>query len=467
MHKTDSQARRALGVILLAAALALAGCASQPTTQAPRNVIILYADGVAATQWEFGRFSSQALRNQPYAVTDTILKQGALGLLTTHPHEAFATDSAATASAMSTGVKTTIGAIGVDPAGKPVRTAAQAAKAAGKRIGLITTSEIWDASPAAFSVHAKNRSEGANIVEQYLGLEPDVLLGGGADMFLPAPGGKRKDGKDIIAGFRAKGYTVARNAAELRAAGPGRLLGLFSDESLDHTIDRSGNDEPTLAEMTEVALRTLSANSPQGFFLFVENESTDTLGHRNDAAGLMRELWSFDDAVKVALEFQRRSPDTLIIVTGDHETGALSATYAFRDLSNTSSKNRFYAAKAHLEMLTRTKISLDKAAEALGRKPTAEALDKLVAENFPGFRLDDDLRQLIVNPQLLERNFSYATQNALGRMVSRQTGIYWGTSGHSTEPVVVGALGPGAERFRGYFDNSDFGRILHQLLERR
>ena len=201
MQKANRSFSNLLAFIVVA--LAAAGCATQPTAQTPRNVIIMYADGAAATQWEFGRFSSQALRNQPYAVTDTVFKRGTIGLLTTHPHEAFATDSAATASAMSTGVKTTIGAIGVGPDGKPVRTAAEAAKAAGKRIGLITTSEIWDASPAAFSVHAKSRSEGPSIVEQYLALEPDVLLGGGADLFLPAPAGKRKDGKDILAGFRA------------------------------------------------------------------------------------------------------------------------------------------------------------------------------------------------------------------------------------------------------------------------
>jgi len=465
MNEVHRQWLRATAVVLVA--LVATGCATRQVAQAPRNVVIMYADGAAATQFEFGRYSSEMLRKQPYAVTDTVLKQGTIGLLTTHPHEAFATDSAATASAMSTGVKTTIGAIGVGPDGKPVRTAAQAAKAGGRRVGLITTSEIWDASPAAFSVHARNRSEGANIVDQYLALEPFVIMGGGADFFLPKPGGKRDDGKDIVAGFRGKGYTVARNGAELRSARAGPLLGLFSDESLDHTIDRAGGDEPTLAEMTDVALRVLSAASPQGFFLFVENESTDTLGHRNDAAGLMRELWAFDDAVKVALEFQRRSPDTLVIVTGDHETGALSATYALKDLSTTSSKNRFYTAKAQLEMLMQVKTSLDKAAESLGNKPDAAALDKLVAENFPGFRLDSDVRDAILKQQLLDRNFSYPTQNALGRMVARQTGIYWGTSGHSTEPVVVGAIGPGAERFKGYMDNSDFGRILQQLLESR
>ena len=117
-------------------------------------------------------------------------------------------------------------------------------------------------------------------------------------------------------------------------------------------------------------------------------------------------------------------------------------------------------------MLTKIRISLDKAAEMLGRKPDAAALDKLVAENFPGFRLDDDLRSAILEQRVLERNFGYPTQNALGRMVSRQTGVYWGTSGHSTEPVVVGAVGPGAERFKGYMDNTDFGRILQGMLER-
>ena len=117
---------RAIAIFLVA--LAAAGCATQQVAPTPRNVIVMYADGVAATQLEFGRYSSQALRNQSYATTDTVLTQGTIGLLTTHPYEAFATDSAATASAMSTGVKTTIGAIGVGPDGKPVRTAAQAAK---------------------------------------------------------------------------------------------------------------------------------------------------------------------------------------------------------------------------------------------------------------------------------------------------------------------------------------------------
>jgi alkaline phosphatase len=455
---------RFLPWLIVAAAAFLVSCATPPGgAQRPKNVIVLYADGVAITQLEFGRYSSRVLRNAGYAVTDTMLGQGSIGFLTTHPHEAFATDSAATASAMSTGVKTTIGAIGVGPDGKPERTAVQAAKAQGKRVGLLTTAEIYDASPAAFSVHTRNRTNHADIVDQYLALEPDVMLGGGSDQFLPegTSGGKRKDKRDVLAAFAGKGYTVARNAAELRSAKGARLLGLFSDDAMDYEIDRASTPQPSYAEMVAAALKSLE-NSPRGFFLFAENENTDTAGHRNDAATLMRDLWAFDEGVRVALEFQKRHPDTLIVVTGDHETGGLSITYAQRDLKDASSRNRFYAGNDHLKLLGGITISLDKALESLGPAPTAADVDKLLATHFPGFRLDDDLRDAILKRTLLDRNHTYPVQNALGRMVARQTGVYWGTSGHTTEPVVVAAIGPGAERFRGYLDNTDFARILHE-----
>ena len=274
----------------------------------------------------------------------------------------------------------------------------------------------------------------------------------------------RTDGKDVIAAFAAKGYQVVQDAGALRKAGKTRLLGLFSDEDLDFEIDRNAN-EPSTADMITAALRVLEGNSPNGFVLFVENENIDTAGHRNDAAALMHALWALDDALQVALEFQRRTQgETLVIVTGDHETGGFSMTYALKDLTSMSSSNRFYPGKAQLEMIGRIRMSLEKAAELLGPKPTAEALDKIVAENFPGFRLDDDLRAAILERQAIERNASYLPHSALGRMVARQTGAYWGTAGHTTEPVTVGAIGPGAPVFRGYMDNTDFAKALHKLI---
>jgi alkaline phosphatase len=451
--------------------LALAGCSSSPLSgpgaaQQPKNIIILFADGAAPVQWDFGRQSSAVLRQQAFATTDIVFRDGTLGLLSTHPHGAYVTDSAAAASAMSTGYKVANGAVSITPDGTPRRTAMQAAKASGKRIGLVTTATVYDATPAAFSINARSRRDSQTLVDLLLALEPDVLLGGGADYFLPAgtPGGKRKDGKDIIAAFRSKGHDVVRNTAQLKAAAGAKLLGLFADGDMDFELDRDAAKEPSTAEMAAAALKAISQQSPNGFVLLVENENTDTASHANDAASLMRALWAFDDAVKVALDFQRRNPGTLVIITGDHETGGFSPTYAFKDLSTLSSSNRFYAGDEQFRMLERISMSLGTVKEKLGRKPSGEVLDKLIAGHFPGFRLDADLRELILNQKTIERNFSYLPQNALGRMVARQTGFYWGNSGHTPEPVAVGAIGPGAELFRGYQDNTDFGKHLHRLI---
>src|SRR5262249_57396464 len=140
-------------------------------------------------------------------------------------------------------------------------------------IGLVPTATVYDATPAAFALHSKSRRESQALVDQLLSLEPDVLMGGGAEYFLPvAGGGKRTDNRDVIAAFRAKGYPVARTPAELAAVSGPKLLALFSDDDLDFEVDRDATKEPTTAEMAAAALKTL-AQSPQGFVLLVENEN--------------------------------------------------------------------------------------------------------------------------------------------------------------------------------------------------
>ncbi len=459
--------RQALRLLWVCAAL-LAGCAGVAPGRggdAPKNIIILFADGAAPTQWEFGRFTARALRNESFAVTDVVMRDGVIGLLSTYSLDSFITDSAAAASAMSTGHKVNNFAVAMAPDGSRWPTLMQEAKARGKRIGLVTTATVYDASPAAFSVNAGDRGQAQAIVDQYLQMGPDVLLGGGADYFLPAAaGGRRKDGTDIIAAFAARGWQVVRDTAALNAAAAPRLLGLFAGQDMAFELDRDAAKEPSTAEMAVAALNALERDNAGGFVLFVENENTDSAGHLNDAAALMRALWAFDHAVQAALEFQRRSPGTLIIVAADHETGGLSPTYALRDLSSTSSKNRFNADIAHLQMLDGITLSIAGMIETLGAKPDAAVLDRLVAQHFPGFRLDADLREAILARRPLERNFGNAVAGALSRMVSRQSGVYWGTAGHTSEPVVIGALGPGAELFRGYQDNTAFAQNLRRLL---
>ncbi|MFZ9150409.1 MAG: alkaline phosphatase [Burkholderiales bacterium] len=456
-------------VLVIAALLVFTGLADRVTAAdagIPKNIIILFADGAAPVQWDFGRRSSELLRKQSFATTDVMFREGTLGLLSTQPHGPYVTDSAAAASAMSTGYKVVNGAVSITPDGKPQKTLMQAAKAAGKRIGLVTTATVYDATPAAFAVNARSRRDSQVLVDLLADLQPDVLMGGGAEYFLPASvaGGKRKDGRDVMAAFRAAGHDVVRDIDGLKAAKGNRLLGLFALEDMDFEIDRDPKQQPSTAEMAAAALRALSKDSPEGFVLLVENENTDTAGHANDAPALMRALWAFDDAVKVALEFQRRNPNTLLIVTGDHETGGFSPTYAQKDLSSLSGSNRFTADDEQFRMLERVSMSLGRLREHLGKKPDSEVLDPLLAKHFPGLRFDDDLRALLLGGKTVERNFTYVPQNLLGRMIARQTGFYWGTSGHTSEPVAVGAIGPGARLFHGFQDNTDFGRHLHRLV---
>lgn len=468
--KIDRPLRRSLAaaILFLAVYLGLSGWeveASGPTHA--KNIILLLGDGMAAPQLELGQATSHHLRGQPFIMTDTLFKEGTVGLMTTHAQDATVTDSAAAGSAMSTGVKTTLETIAMTPDGRAMQTAMEAAKVWGKRIGLVTTATVYDATPAAFSVHARTPRDYQALVDQYLALEPDVILGGGSNYFLPrgTQGGRRNDGRDMIGAFQAKGYQVARNVLELRAATGPRLLGLFAEQDMSHEIDRDSSREPSIAEMAQAAIRILSRGSPQGFVLLLETENTDTAGHRHDIAALIGDLWAFDRAVQFALQFQRRTlPETLLLVTGDHETGGLTLTEAVQDLRNTSSRAGFARDPVQWEMLHRLIKSVAKVAIP-GKTPTAEALDQLIAERFPGFHLHSDLRRAFLTQPLLGPPVNHPLSSTLALGTSRQLTFSWSTSGHSAQPVRLGAVGPGAELFQGLLDNTDFGKILHRLIK--
>jgi alkaline phosphatase len=456
--------RPGLLALWLLLAVAAAGCASltPAAPPGPKNIVVFIADGVGAPQIELAHQASLHLRKEPLAIVDGVFRRGSVGLMTTHARETLTTDSAAGATAMSTGVKTHNGMVAMTPEGDRLATALQSAQLRGKRIGLVTTAAVTDATPAAFSVHARSRRDAGTIVDGYLRLAPDVILGGGAAQFLPeSTGGRRRDGRDAIAEFSGKGYAIARTRADLAGVRDGRLLGLFAGEDLGHEIDRHATGAPSLAELTETALRLLARDDGRGFVLLVESEATDSAGHANDLAALIHDLWAFDRAVQVGLAFQARAPgDTLIVVAGDHETGGLSPTLT----GAPDGKGVVISAPEHLTMVAGITMSLDRAARTLGPTPTDAAIDALVSRHFPGFTPDDEVRDALRRRRRLDPVFPWTTQHALSRMIARRTGFYWATGAHAADPVAVGALGPGAERFRGYIDNTDFGRALQVLI---
>ncbi|GGO23952.1 alkaline phosphatase [Microbispora bryophytorum] len=304
-----------------------------------RSVIFINGDGMSAAHREAARLSLAGLDGQL-----TMDKLPVSGQLSTSPHDpkTAITDSAAAATAWATGTKTYNGAISVDVKGKPLPILGRQAKAAGKSTGLVTTSQVTDASPAAWFSQTADRAAQDEIARQYLAVsKPDVILGGGEDWWLPAgtpgawPDKPAEDPSEASKGTkgnlidRAKrsGYQYVSSAKELAHAKRGKLLGLFSNEEMFQQRPEGQGDvySPAvdLATMTQKALDTLSTNK-KGFFLFVEEEGVDEFAHENNGARVLQAMKSLEKAVKVARSYVAAHPDTLLVVTGDHDCGGLT-----------------------------------------------------------------------------------------------------------------------------------------------
>jgi len=223
------------------------------------------------------------------------------------------TDSAAAATAMATGVKVDNGvlSVAVPGDGSELRTLLEHFQGCGKAVGLITTSYITQATPAAFGAHESSRNDLSQVAGDYLNqTRPNVLFGGGAN------------GMSVAAAVTA-GYTVVSNRATLIALDTGtHVSGQFGDSNLPYECDGPG-PLPHLSEMTQVALRLLEKD-PDGFFLMVEGGMIDRACHDNQLSRSIAETLAFDAAVRVAADWAVGRGDTMILVTADHEAGGLT-----------------------------------------------------------------------------------------------------------------------------------------------
>lgn len=290
-----------------------------------KNVILLIGDGMGRAQRDAARLLAGGS-----LIMDGLPHGGLVATGCADP-VATVTDSAAAATAIATGVKTYNGAIGVGPDGHPVPTVLELAKRAGKAVGLVTTCQVTDATPAAFAAHVAHRTDQREIARQFIEeTAVDLILGGGRRWWSPDTATDPDTGvlADLTERAQALGYAFAANAADLHAVCSARLLGLFAGDELFIQDPPEGEearyDPPVpLWEMTRTALDTLGAN-PHGFFLMVEEAAIDRMGHRNNARLAIKGVHELDRAVLVAQTFAERDGETLVIVTADHECGGLT-----------------------------------------------------------------------------------------------------------------------------------------------
>jgi len=328
----------AVAIVVSAPWAIVRGAAGRSPVRA-RSVIFLMGDGMGTAQ----RDAIQLATVGPYGrlTMDQLPYTGMMSTNSVDP-KTFVTDSAAAATAWAIGRKTRNGAVGVDTGGKAWPTILEEAKRAGKSVGLVTTSQVTDASPAAFAAHVEDRDEQSEIARQYLeASKVDVILGGGEDYWYPQgnPGafpdhpkddpeeGSKGNRGDLVREAERLGYTYVTDRQELMAAGGPKVLGLFANEEMfQQRPEGEGavySPVVSLPEMTQKAIEILSRN-PRGFFLFVEQEAIDEMGHNNNSELLMKAGQELDKSVGVALDYAKESGDTLVLITGDHECCGLT-----------------------------------------------------------------------------------------------------------------------------------------------
>lgn len=267
--------------------------------RAPKNIILFIGDGMGLSQVTSAKIAKGTLEMERCPVA---------GFVTTWSASSLVTDSAAAATAMSTGVKTGNGALGVTPDGQTLKNVVEYAEEKGKSAGVVVVCSLTHATPAGFIVHVSSRKMDTEIAGQISASDVDVLFGGGRDYFNPSlPELKKK-------------MPVALTADEFRKIGmPEKAAAILYPGHPPYAARR----DVALKELTQKAIQILSQDQ-DGFFLMVEGSQIDWAGHKNDGTNVVSEVADFDDAVGAGLDFAEKNGETLVIITADHETGGFA-----------------------------------------------------------------------------------------------------------------------------------------------
>jgi alkaline phosphatase len=434
-------------IILLLIFSSFIGCNSPKyeTHGEIKNVILLIGDGMGTTHTTAYRYYKDD-PNTPL-MENTEWDPYLVGLQKTYSidEEDNVTDSAAAATSLSTGVKTYNGAIAVDMEESDVKTVLERAKELGKSTGLVATSNINHATPAAFGAHENSRNNYEEIADDYYDdlvngkHKIDVLLGGGRYDFI-------RNDRNLIKEFENDGFAYVSSRDELLKNRNEQVIGLFSSGALPKLIDRK-EETPSLAEMTSAAIKQLSKNE-NGFFLMVEGSQIDWGGHDNDIVSVMSEMEDFEKAFKVAIDFAKHDKHTLVITTADHETGGLSIGSEYSYIWNVDVIKEVKRSPAYIA----NKISDGEGVEETLRKYITFPLEE-EDYNYVKDKVNSDSQGEI--------------EKAIIKIINNYSRTGWSTSGHTGQDVPVYAYGPGSKMFIGLIDNIDIAKFIFKALENK
>uniref|UniRef100_A0AAV1T5I3 Alkaline phosphatase n=1 Tax=Peronospora matthiolae TaxID=2874970 RepID=A0AAV1T5I3_9STRA len=420
----------------------------------PRSVIMMIPDGTGPNVFTLARTVLD-----PTLKTRLHVDPHLMGTIQTHSSTSYITDSAAAATAYSTGYKTFDAAVAVDTYNQSIGTVLEAAKARGMVTGMIVTCRVTHATPASFAAHIYERDLEDEIAAQYVANKNlDFLLGGGRKHF----------NASMLEDLKSNGYTVASNYQDLvdyqsahADTGALRLFGLFKEGHMSYEVDRlrmkaannSTAREPSLSEMVEIVLGLLRNNEQvkkHGYFMMIEGSRVDHACHSNDPGTAAKEAIAFDESVAVVLEHLEQSPNTGMLSAADHGTGGLTlgrgpaVPYAWYPTMLQRQIMSTEAMQEHLDVI------LASTGCAPGANETCKALlldsSKQMLAQFTNvtFVTDEDVATLVKEIAAAvddTRDLSVVLVE-LGALISLPALVGWTTIGHVGTDVNLYCKGP-------------------------
>ena len=454
-----------LPIVLLS--LCTASCVNTATTEQkalPKNIIMVIGDGMGPAYTTAYRYFIDNPNTD--VVEETVFDRHLTGLSSTHPAagSGVVTDSAASATALASGIKTYNGAIGVDVDKNNIQSVLTWSKMQGKATGIVVTSQINHATPASYLTHNEHRRNYNAIADSYLdnGIKADLFLGGGKKYFI------RKD-RNLVREFRQAGFHYIDTYQDLTSLPNNKpVLGLFADTGLPWALDDTNKHR--LSTMTKSAVHHLmnyqesKSKSNDGFFLLIEASQIDWAGHENDISAAMAEMDDLAKTLEYLEHFVEHHPNTLVVVTADHSTGGLTI--------GTKGK---YAWQP--EKLRRMKHSPSYIAKTLVKNK----INKSIASALFNFELaNEDITLLINSKNSTKTNNStqiYKLKNTtdvefsmtltVKKLIDKYSNTGWTSGGHTAIDVPVLAFGQQSERFQGHQDNTEIAKKIFLLLNKK
>lgn len=474
-----------------------------------KNVILMIGDGMGPQQVglleTYANQAPNSIYKGKHTALNTLAQEGVIGSSLTHPEDAIVVDSACSATMLATGVYTASEVIGIDSQGNHVETVLEQAQRLGKATGLVSDTRLTHATPAAFAAHQPHRSLENDIASDMLATGVDVMLSGGLRHWIPKSTNdkgetyqqlekltqgdvylksKRKDDRNLLTEAQKSGYQLAFNRSMLDEANGNKVLGLFSysgmNDGIAYTESKKdpNRSQPSLAEMTDKAIKTLSKDE-DGFFLMVEGGQIDWAGHSNDAGTMLHEMIKFDEAVNAVYEWAKDRDDTLVIVTADHETGSFGFSYSSNNLPKPqkregkafeqrdyapnfnfgsfdilaglyNQKVSYYGMLKQFDQLDDSEKTAAKLAEIINKNSefpiTAEQAANILKSKPNPYRLAGHSYLAEENVPAINDFDAFYPYNDRTNLIAREqaTGqnIVWGTGTHTHTPVNVFAWGP-------------------------